>query len=52
MLRKQLEMKLIFQLGTGGLMALTLISNAFELCVRYFLGARASIQVIYEYCAF
>ena len=34
------------------MMALTLISNTFELCARYFLCLHAFIQGIYEYCVF
>ena len=42
-LRKQLEMKLIFQLGTVQLHGLNItISNTFELCARYFLRVHTS----------
>ena len=33
-------------------MALSLISNTFELYARFYLHTRASVQGIYEYCVF
>ena len=38
-LHKQLEMRLVFQLGPCSRMALTLISSTYELCERHFLRA-------------